>query len=82
MASVKLYSHWIDGELGARLVERLGFHPAEIDSLNRWRARLLPRLAELKGRDLQCWCAPNAPCHADVLLSIAARGADFDRHAA
>lgn len=26
--------------------------------------------AELKGRDLLCWCAP-LPCHADVLLRIA-----------
>lgn len=26
--------------------------------------------AELKGRDLVCWCAPLA-CHADVLLNIA-----------
>lgn len=26
--------------------------------------------AELKGYDLECWCAP-LPCHADVLLSIA-----------
>jgi hypothetical protein len=26
--------------------------------------------AELKGKDLLCWCAPE-PCHADVLLRIA-----------
>jgi len=26
--------------------------------------------AELKGKDLVCWCAPK-PCHADVLLVIA-----------
>ena len=25
---------------------------------------------ELKGKDLVCWCAPEA-CHADVLLEIA-----------
>lgn len=25
---------------------------------------------ELAGRDLACWCAPNATCHADVLLNI------------
>lgn len=25
---------------------------------------------ELRGRDLECWCAPQA-CHADVLLEIA-----------
>lgn len=27
-------------------------------------------LAELRGKDLVCWCAP-LPCHADVLLEIA-----------
>jgi hypothetical protein len=26
---------------------------------------------ELVGRDLACWCAPGAPCHADALLAIA-----------
>lgn len=25
----------------------------------------------LKGRDLACWCPPDQPCHADVLLKIA-----------
>jgi len=32
--------------------------------------------AELRGKDLVCWCAP-LPCHADVLLSLAA-GRDAD----
>jgi hypothetical protein len=27
--------------------------------------------AELRGKNLACWCALNAPCHADVLLEIA-----------
>jgi hypothetical protein len=27
--------------------------------------------AELKGRDLMCWCPPSEPCHADVLLELA-----------
>ena len=25
----------------------------------------------LAGRDLACWCAPDAPCHADILLYVA-----------
>jgi hypothetical protein len=25
----------------------------------------------LRGKDLACWCAPDEPCHADVLLRIA-----------
>lgn len=27
----------------------------------------------LQGKDLACWCAPDQPCHADVLLEIANR---------
>lgn len=27
--------------------------------------------AELRGKDLACWCALDQPCHADVLLEIA-----------
>lgn len=30
---------------------------------------------ELAGRDLACWCPTDQPCHADVLLEIAAGGA-------
>jgi hypothetical protein len=26
---------------------------------------------ELAGKDLACWCEPDAPCHADILLRIA-----------
>jgi hypothetical protein len=25
----------------------------------------------LAGRDLACWCRPDLPCHADVLLEVA-----------
>ncbi len=27
--------------------------------------------AELRGKDLACWCPLDGPCHADVLLEIA-----------
>ena len=27
--------------------------------------------AELRGLDLACWCRPDEPCHADVLLAVA-----------
>lgn len=26
---------------------------------------------ELRGKNLACWCAPDQPCHADVLLMLA-----------
>lgn len=28
-------------------------------------------LAELRGKDLACWCPLDQPCHADVLLELA-----------
>ena len=28
-------------------------------------------IAELRGRDLACWCPLDQPCHADVLLELA-----------
>lgn len=28
---------------------------------------------ELAGKDLACWCPPDQPCHADVLLELANR---------
>ncbi|WP_371398868.1 DUF4326 domain-containing protein [Marinovum algicola] len=31
--------------------------------------------AELRGRDLACWCPLDQPCHADVLLELANRDA-------
>lgn len=31
---------------------------------------LLARLGELRGKDLICWCSPQA-CHADVLIELA-----------
>lgn len=29
------------------------------------------RLSTLRGKNLACWCALDAPCHADVLLELA-----------
>lgn len=30
-----------------------------------------PDLTSLRGKNLACWCPPDQPCHADVLLEIA-----------
>jgi hypothetical protein len=32
---------------------------------------LLDQLHQLRGRDLACWCDPDKPCHADILLHYA-----------
>lgn len=28
-------------------------------------------IADLRGKDLACWCPPGTPCHGDVLLELA-----------
>ncbi|MAM84230.1 MAG: hypothetical protein CL472_06115 [Acidobacteria bacterium] len=30
-----------------------------------------PLLAEIRGKNLACWCKRGEPCHADVLLELA-----------
>lgn len=30
-----------------------------------------PPFVNLRGKDLVCWCPPDQPCHADVLLELA-----------
>lgn len=50
---------------------RLAIHPAASkDSLTAY--PLWAEIqAELRGKDLACWCPLDQPCHADVLLEIA-----------
>lgn len=35
------------------------------------RALVRSRISNLRGKNLACWCALDAPCHADVLLELA-----------
>ncbi|WP_407924529.1 DUF4326 domain-containing protein [Catellatospora vulcania] len=52
------------------------------DAVELFRAHLLrypallmaPIVRELAGKDLACWCPLGEPCHADVLLRVAAGG--------
>lgn len=36
--------------------------------------RIIRDADQLRGKNLACWCALDAPCHADVLLDLANRG--------
>jgi hypothetical protein len=56
--------HCGDGTVHDRM-EAIARYRDEVD------AELVRR--ELRGRDLACWCRPEEPCHADVLLEIANR---------
>lgn len=70
--SVKLYARWAEGRLGDLTLEQLGFGPHEIESLHRWRTRLVQQIPLLRGKKLQCWCPLTSRwCHADVLLKLA-----------
>lgn len=42
------------------------------DHLAGRRKLILANLDQLRGHDLCCWCKPGEPCHADVLLRLAA----------
>jgi hypothetical protein len=39
----------------------------------RYEPELSCRVADLRGKDLACWCPLDQPCHADVLLEEANR---------
>lgn len=52
--------HGTREEVVRRYEERVRSNPVMLDQI----------VKQLKGKDLICWCAPNA-CHADVLLKIA-----------
>lgn len=71
---VDVFREWV-----ASGVERrpscTGSFSAGLDALAGYPARtaLVERLPELRGKNLACWCALDAPCHADVLLELANR---------
>lgn len=78
-----LHDQWLKGRIGALTLECMDFCPAEIEALERLRARVLVSLHRLAGRDLACWCPLTSPwCHAETLLRLAPVYADFEKCAA
>lgn len=78
-----LHKEWLDGRVGALTLERMGFCPAEIETLERLRIRVLTNLHRLAGRDLACWCPLTSEwCHAETLLHRAPVHAEYEGHAA
>ncbi len=47
----------------------------DIEALQRARRFVADNADELCDKNLACWCAPGAPCHADVLLKLVANQA-------
>lgn len=69
--AVTCYRNWLYGD--PLLPKGLTSRGVEIyrQGLAGRRALILSHLPELRGRPLACWCAFDAPCHADVLLELA-----------
>lgn len=80
--AVLMHREWLRYNLGSLFLERRGFDSAEIDTINRLRARVLTSIHLLDGRDLVCWCPLTSPCHADTLIEIARGYAEIESHAA
>lgn len=59
-AAVRNFSEWLEGKAvvgqGAEIIA-----PPKTQTIR----------DHLRGKDLACWCRPDQPCHADVLLRIA-----------
>lgn len=67
--AVDLYRSWLVSGTITGLTDRPGRTlPAR---LVRIRGQIIGDVKTLADRDLVCWCAPEAPCHADVLLELA-----------
>ena len=78
--SVQYFRIWItgeltDGEIREKFPEIIAHH------LITRRKAIQNSLSELSGRDLACWCSEGAPCHADVLLELAAQHKPFSKTA-
>ncbi|MGR3452504.1 DUF4326 domain-containing protein [Pseudooceanicola sp.] len=75
---VARYRRLIGADWGGSFIDMLTqpapAHAAQMATVDHVRAHL----DELRGRDLCCWCALDAPCHADVLLEMANRREGHD----
>lgn len=65
--NVTAFAGWLSGNR-----DRLWWTGPEADAR---RDLILSRLPELRGKTLACWCKPCEPCHADVLIQMANKGA-------
>lgn len=68
--AVNAYRRWLEGKMSVAEFERRNVRPFvhHFDRRN-----ILRETAELRGKNLACWCKLSDPCHADVLLEIANR---------
>lgn len=67
----------VEGDLGGarRGKARIADARDAVSAFRSWacdESEPLGDLGALRGKNLACWCAPDSPCHADVLLELAA----------
>lgn len=73
--AVRLFSKFMKNRLTRKDRESLGIGPVSWLWFSMFRNTILKHAkAELKGKNLACWCPPGEPCHADVLLELANSG--------
>lgn len=70
--TIRLHRAWLTGEMTDDVIEGR-YPPLVARHLTSRRHFVLASLAELRGMDLACWCAPSDACHADLLLELANR---------
>lgn len=61
--------------LTTQAADRAEAHRLAVENYRAWisasAADLAAARTELRGRALACWCPPDMPCHADVLIEVA-----------
>lgn len=72
-AAVDLFERWLDDDLSAPERASSGIDLPTPEIAERMRRRILDGLPSLRGRALACWCGPDGPCHADILIARANR---------
>jgi hypothetical protein len=71
-AAIKLYRIWLTGKFRRVIPDTCNVWERELTfHANRQRPTQREIRAELRGKDLACWCLIGSACHADVLLEIA-----------
>ena len=80
-ASVKAFREWMSS--GGMKVDHCGLYMGDepIAVSPTIAAGTPPDPSELRGKNLACWCKPDQPCHADVLLELANPPRENSNHA-
>lgn len=71
--------HWFVGDTGYFFKAREEAQAKAVELFRQWinhpgnRKHRDMCIVGLRGKNLGCWCKPETPCHADVLLELANR---------